>query len=86
MRREITIGRRPFLTPAEIHMLIGEDVELQNLYQALKRLRGRGVLRYAEGSKRGMTLSSAAPDAVADLRGRMPGSVKARKYSFARDW
>lgn len=63
------LQKRPFVTPGEVDLLMGFDSKSRT-YKALRSLRMRGLLRYAEGNRRRLVLAPDAPEHLHDGRSR----------------
>lgn len=68
IQKELTTGKRPWITTAEIGLLVGvnTDLERDRLWSSMRRLRERGVLRYVPNHKRRMELAPNAPKSIGD--------------------
>lgn len=62
---------------------LGVAVPAETIYEAVKALKQRGVLRFVQGSRRWYELVPGVPEPV-DLRGKAEGSAVARRSAIKR--
>lgn len=79
IRSELNRGGLPFLYPRDLDRIMGDDIDLQQLYATLQGLRRRGVIELVPGRRGAMRLRPNAPTSIRDGRGR-------KRSSFARNW